>query len=38
MAEFKASGGQLGTPEGLDALKAILRNRGVLGAHTGVRT
>jgi REP element-mobilizing transposase RayT len=28
MAEFEASGAKLGTWEGLDALKAILRNRG----------
>ena len=30
MAEFKASGAELGTPEGLEALKAILRDRGLL--------
>jgi REP element-mobilizing transposase RayT len=38
VAEFRASGGQLSTQEGLNAFKAILKDRGVLGAHTGVRT
>jgi REP element-mobilizing transposase RayT len=39
MAEFEASGGQLGTPEGLEALKTIFRNRGIVAdADSGVRT
>lgn len=39
MAEFEASGARLGTWEGLETLKAVLRNRGVLGgADTEVRT
>jgi len=37
MAEFEASGARLGTTEGLDALKAILRNRGVLDPDPAVR-
>lgn len=39
MAEFEASGGRLGTPEGLETLKTIFRNRGILeDADTTVRT
>jgi hypothetical protein len=39
MAEFDASGAQLGTPEALEALKTIFRNRGILAnADPGVRT
>ncbi|HEX5137268.1 MAG TPA: transposase [Planctomycetota bacterium] len=37
MAEFEASGARLGTTEGLGALKAILRNRGVLDPDPAVR-
>jgi len=38
MAEFEASGGQLGTWTGLTALKAILRNRGLVpNPDPGVR-
>lgn len=35
MAEFQASGGRLGSREGLEALKTILRNRGILFAERG---
>jgi hypothetical protein len=39
MTEFEASGGQLGTAEGLRALKAIFKNRSVPeNADTEVRT